>query len=95
MEAAVKSKANLRGANLRGEQIKICPISITGLTWDVLITDAWLEIGCERHTHAEWAAFTDAQIDDMDLRAKDFWSANKAFLLGACTAHAARAAATT
>ena len=85
--------ADLRGADLLGEKIKICPISIFGLTWDVLITDAWMTIGCERHTHADWARFDDARIRDMESRAAGFWAANKEFLLAACAAHAARVAA--
>jgi uncharacterized protein YjbI with pentapeptide repeats len=79
--------ANLSGADLRGEILKKTPISILNLTWDVLITTEYLTIGCQRCTHAEWEAFTDAEIAKMESRASEFWKVNKEWLLGACKAH--------
>jgi uncharacterized protein YjbI with pentapeptide repeats len=79
--------ANLRDAYLRGEKIAIVPISILNLTWDILISESYLKIGCQRHTHDEWKAFTDDGIAKMEGRASSFWSANKSWLLSACKAH--------
>jgi uncharacterized protein YjbI with pentapeptide repeats len=80
--------ANLFGADLRGEILTKTPISILNLTWDILITEGYMRIGCQRHTHAEWEAFTDEAIADMESRASEFWKANREWLLAACKAHA-------
>ena len=81
--------ADLRGAYLDGEKLTKAPISILNLTWSVLVTDGHMRIGCQRHTHAEWAAFDDRQIAAMDgANALRFWRANRDWLLAACAAHA-------
>ena len=79
--------ADLRGAYFGGEKLAIAPISILNLTWDILISEQYLEIGCQRHTHNEWKAFDEAQIKSMESRAADFWNANKVWILSACDAH--------
>ena len=79
--------ANLRGADFRGEKIAICPISMSGTTWDILISESYLVIGCQRHPHDEWKAFTADEINMMESRASTFWTANKTWLLSACKAH--------
>ena len=79
--------ADLGGADLGGEKLAITPISILNLTWDILITESYLTIGCQRHTHAEWKAFSDDDIAKMESRASAFWSANKSWILAACKAH--------
>jgi uncharacterized protein YjbI with pentapeptide repeats len=80
--------ADLHGADLHGEILTKTPISILNLTWDILITEGYMRIGCQRHTHAEWEAFTDEAIADMESRASEFWKANREWLLAACKAHA-------
>lgn len=80
------------GANFSGEKLKIKPLCLYGLTWRVIVTDTQMEIGCQRHTHDAWSAFTDAEIRGMDGRAEGFWSAHKVALLDMCAAHADRAA---
>ena len=87
LSGANLSGAYLRGANLRDEKLAIAPISILNLTWDILISEQYLKIGCERHTHDEWKAFCDAQIKQMESRAADFWRDNKVWILSACDAH--------
>jgi uncharacterized protein YjbI with pentapeptide repeats len=84
--------ASLSGATIDGEKIKINPLCITGLHWWVLITDGFMRIGCQRHSHAEWAAFDDAAIAAMDGNAAEFWAENKLGLMAMCASHAARAA---
>jgi hypothetical protein len=79
--------ANLIGANLRGEILAIAPITICGIYWNVLITESYLTIGCQRHTHEEWKAFDDENIAEMHSKANEFWTANKSWLLGACKSH--------
>ena len=81
--------ANLLGANLRGEKLKSIPVFICGLTWFVTVTNEYLTIGCQRHTHAEWAAFSDEQIAGMADGALDFWQMWKPSLLSVCAFQAA------
>jgi hypothetical protein len=85
--------ADLRGADLGGEKLAIPPISITGLYWDVLITESYMTIGCQRHGHAKWKTFDDAEISDMASNALAFWKQNKSFLMAACKAHRAESLA--
>jgi uncharacterized protein YjbI with pentapeptide repeats len=105
LEKAHSSRANLSGANLYGanlyganlygakndgEEIAITPIPIGGLRWPVLVTDGYMRIGCQRHSHDEWASFTAAQIEDMASDAPDFWAQWKDSLLSMCRAHASK-----
>ena len=79
--------ANLYGANLYGEKIAIAPILIGGLIWSICISESYLEIGCQRHTHDKWENFDDETIQEMESRASEFWKQNKSWLLAACEAH--------
>jgi hypothetical protein len=63
---------------------------MTGLYWWTMVTDGYLTIGCQRHTHAEWAAFDDAEIAAMDRQALRFWRQWKGPLLAMCATHAAK-----
>ncbi len=83
--------SNLTGANLGGETLKISPIVITGMNWWVLITAEYLKIGCQRHTHAEWSAFDDDAIADMDCNALELWRVWREPLLSMCAVHRAQA----
>ena len=87
--------ANLGGANLYGAKIRDditvskAPLQLLGLTYPVIIWDHHMQIGCEFHSHDEWAAFDDAAIAAMDGRAaRKFWDAHKAMLLALCKSHA-------
>ena len=79
--------SNLRGSNLSGEILAIQPIFISGIDWDICITESYLKIGCERHTHDEWKEFNDEAISEMHGKALEFWKANKSWILSACKAH--------
>jgi uncharacterized protein YjbI with pentapeptide repeats len=83
--------ANLSGAKIDGEVINAKPILVQGLIWWVLITEGFMRIGCQRHAHAEWAAFDADAIRNMESRATAFWSAHKEVLLGLCKIQAAKA----
>ena len=82
------SSADLRYANLDGEKISKNPLSVVGLHYWCLISDGFMRLGCKRFTHAEWSAFSDEQISDMDSRALEFWRQWKAPLLAMCVEHA-------
>ena len=67
-----------------GVALTMEPIIVTGLDWPVSILDTTMRIGCQEHSLADWAAFDDRQIAEMDGRttAVRFWSLHKADLLG-------------
>ena len=89
MAGAYLPGANMAGANMTGAKwrdgivINKHPIQLFGLHWRVTILDAHMQIGCELHTLADWAAYDDARIAQMDGReALRFWRAHKDVLLG-------------
>ena len=79
--------ADLSGAKIDGEEIKKLPVQIGGLAWDVLITEGFMRIGCQRHTHEAWAEFGPDEIHDMAGNATEFWEQWKAILLSICKEH--------
>ena len=79
--------AYLQGADLRGEILIIFPVQVLGLRWFVLITPQYMSIGCERHTHEEWANFNRVEISKMDTNAWDWWTVHKDVLLNMCSIH--------
>ena len=87
LEKATSADANLAGAYLAGARwqditISKPPIQLFGLYWSVTILDSHMQIGCELHSLAEWAAFDDARIAQMDGRnSLRFWRAHKDALL--------------
>ena len=92
LSGANLSRANLCGAYLSrakidGEEIKKPPVQIGGLAWDVLITEGFMRIGCQRHTHEAWAEFGPDEIHDMAGNATEFWEQWKAILLSICKEH--------
>ena len=88
LSSANLSYANLSSANLLGEKLTKSPLQFYGLVWDVLVTDGFLTIGCQRHTHEDWANFNDDQIRKMDFCARLFWKSWKEPLLMMCKNHA-------
>ena len=82
--------ADLEGADLEGEVLTKAPILILNLKWDILITNGYMRIGCQRHTHAEWKAFDGEAIAKMESNASEFWAANKEWLLATCESHAVK-----
>ena len=80
-----------RGGVWRGEKITRPPVEVTNLPhWHVTISDTRMEIGCQLHTHSEWAAFDDAAIVAMDRKALRFWRTYKGALLYMCAARATK-----
>ena len=60
---------------------------LTGLKWCIIITEGFMVIGCERHTHANWESFDDEVIAGMNDDALAFWRVHKDALLAMCKAH--------
>ena len=93
LEEAIKAKADLGDADLRGAdlggkvKIQKTPLQILGLLWDIIVFDTHLKIGCEFHTIKEWSEFDDGIIDNMDTRALGFWKESKSFILDFCKAN--------
>ncbi|SNR98718.1 Pentapeptide repeat-containing protein, partial [Methylobacillus rhizosphaerae] len=82
--------ANLYGADLENEKLAIAPIQIGGLHWEIIISESYMRIGCQRHTHEEWTGFEDTDIAQMASDAHWFWNENKEWLLAACASHKAK-----
>ena len=82
------SGANLSGAVVLGDIIQKSPVSVCNLHWSALITEHKMQIGCQTHTHEEWASFEDETIIGMDGKnSLRFWRQWKAPLLAMCAAH--------
>jgi uncharacterized protein YjbI with pentapeptide repeats len=81
------SRADLSGANLRGvignmREIRSMHIDTWPVAWIMSPEGvATVQIGCQRHTLAEWAEFSDKKIGSMDSRALDWWRVNRDFVL--------------
>jgi hypothetical protein len=90
LSGAYLSWTNLSGANLSGEVLTKAPLSLLNLTWPVLITEKYMAIGCQRHTHEQWREFTDSDIEEMESRASEFWSQWRDVLVLMCQQHAGK-----
>ena len=93
LSGANLSGANLSGAKIDGEEISLAPLCVSGLHWWVLVTDGYMRIGCQRHTHQQWNDFTPEEIAEMADNAASFWLTWKQPLIAMCTQHAAAAKA--
>lgn len=70
------------GAKYDGLTLKAPPIFIGHFTWDVIIFDSDMQIGCELHSLHDWETFTDEYIIFMGgKQALRFWRSNKTMLL--------------
>lgn len=80
--------ADLCNVRLSDEQLVLKPIAILNLRWEVLITDKYMTIGCQRHTHQELAEFNEDRIKSMHPEALEFWFGGwRIALLNMCEAH--------
>lgn len=59
-------------------------INLSGLRYNCTITDEHLRLGCQCHTFAEWDAFDDSTIADMDVGALEFWKNYKDIIIQLC-----------
>lgn len=81
------SSADFKGAFLDGEILVRAPLTLAGLLWPVVISDAFMRIGCQRHSHADWASMPAAGIRGMHRNAPKFWKEWQKPLLQMCEAH--------
>lgn len=62
--------------------LKAPPIFIGHFTWDIIIFDSDMQIGCELHSLHDWETFTDEYIIFMGSKpGLRFWRRNKTMLL--------------
>ena len=80
--------ADLTGADLRGETIQKPPLQLSGLLWQIMVTEKFMVIGCQRHTHVSWSQMNDAEISEMHPDASAFWAKHKTALMAICELHA-------
>ena len=90
---AYLARANLAGANLARANLAGAEFGdgvtaergirqVLGLQWPVTIFDNHMRIGCQFHSLADWATFTNREIVEMDgTDALLFWRRHKAMLL--------------
>ena len=87
LRCAYLNGADLHGADLHGADLS----GVHGIndyakciqidTYPITYTAEIIQIGCQRHTHQEWAAFTDTQIRQMDgSKAIAWWRKYKDWL---------------
>jgi hypothetical protein len=70
MAGANMARANMAGANGVNAYIKCIQID----TYTITYTSDVMQIGCERHTIADWSGFSDAQVRAMDgVKALAWW----------------------
>ena len=93
LEKATQARANLAGASLAGANLAQATFGdgvtaergirqVLGLQWPVTIFDNHMRIGCQLHSLADWATFTNRDIVEMDgTDALLFWRRHKAILL--------------
>ena len=68
-------------------QVSVTPLYLSGLTYSVTITDQHMAIGCQVHAIAEWRAFDDRRIAEMDgATGSRFWRDMGPALLALCAA---------
>jgi uncharacterized protein YjbI with pentapeptide repeats len=85
--------ANLSGADLRGADgekiiIEKIPIQVLTDTYNIIVFDAHMKIGCEFHSLADWWKFSDKRIAEMDgTKARHFWKIWKEPLKAICKAN--------
>lgn len=79
LSGANLSGANLYEANLRGADLsrvisdfKIFK-SILGLTWNIVLMDSKVTVGCQTHDLNKWLNFDDEIICEMDTKALTFY----------------------
>lgn len=72
------------GTFRRGTLATRSPISLSGLRWEITITDQHMTIGCQHHELKRWWQFEDRVIARMDADALEFWQAHKAALQTLC-----------
>ena len=82
------NRGEFRGGEFLGDKITSNPLSVYGLRWPVVISPFKMQIGCERHSHSEWAALNDAAINKMDRGALKFWREHRDTLLVLCKSRA-------
>ena len=81
-------EADFTDATVIGHKVTKTPIQINNLKWPILITERFMQIGCQVHTHDEWEAFSGDELSDMDDEAFEFAEKWRTILLYMCREHA-------
>jgi uncharacterized protein YjbI with pentapeptide repeats len=77
------------GTRFDGNPITKQPIYISGFPWSVTILQHCMLIGCQHHSHAEWANLGEDIIEDAGgKKAVELWAIYKSILLALCAEQA-------
>ena len=60
---------------------------LNGSDLDIQITDSYMRIGGQHHTHEKWDSFDDNSIKAMGRDLHELWKENKDVLLKMCVEH--------
>ncbi len=89
-------RADLYGADLREADLWNCTgnnkevKTVQAGTYTITYTADIVQIGCQRHSLAEWQAFSKDEIAAMDSNAAEWWKAWKSLLAQIITASPAK-----
>ena len=80
---------DLRGAYIQGPssetiEIKETPLQILGMSWDIIVFDSHMKIGCEFHSIKDWSEYDDERIERMHNEAKEWWGNHKKMIMDFC-----------
>ena len=85
----LRGKSNIDDIELYGNNIvSRTPIVITSEYYKIIITDNFLNIGCQSHRLAKWESFTKENFPVEDYY--DLWRKNKSWLLRVAREHQAK-----
>jgi hypothetical protein len=86
--ACVSGNARVSGDARVYDNARVSPINVRGMFYNVTIIDAYMKIGCEKHTFDQWEEYDDRRILEMDGKsALKFWKENKTILMAMCRNH--------
>ncbi len=75
IEGGTIEGGTIRGGTIWDEAIVThSPLVLSGLKWEITISDEHMKIGCKQHRYEAWLAFDGETIAAMDPDATRFWA---------------------
>ena len=74
--------ADLQGADLRGAVGNSKEIqTVQTKLWPIVLTNHFMQIGCEQHSYSDWFGFSDERIHEMSSKALAWWKVWKPIIM--------------